>query len=140
MHGQEMFAKSSLTKSELRQVQDTIAQLQKKGLPSSEIITALQKQSKNLRMRWKAERVYWTEVKSFDTKKIGEAGEELGGQVAAADVGQLVDDESERARVAVLGGRESGRKIFKSTDIEKAGYGHVPPFHPNCYCLLIPTI
>jgi SPP1 gp7 family putative phage head morphogenesis protein len=133
MHGQEMFAKSSLTKSELRQVQDTIAQLQKKGLPSSEIITALQKQSKNLRMRWKAERVYWTEVKSFDTKKIGEAGEEL-------DIVNYKVILSPHACKTCRMKSEGGRKIFKSTDIEKAGYGHVPPFHPNCYCLLIPTI
>jgi hypothetical protein len=133
MHGIEPFEKARLTKSEIMNVQDTIAALQKRNLPSSQIITALQKQQPKLAMRWKAERAYWTEVKRNDTEKVGEAGEEL---------------DFERYRVILSPNachicREktrNGAKLFKSADLHKSGYGHVPPFHSNCYCILIPEV
>ena len=134
MHGIELFEKKeSLTKAELLDIQDTIYRLQKKGLPSTKIIEALQKQNKKIAQRWKAERAFWTESKKFDTQKVGEAGEEL--EIVKYKV-ILSPHACEKCR----GKSENGRKIFKNSDIAKAEYGHVPPFHPNCYCILIPVV
>src|ERR1700742_1449815 len=77
-NGHVSFAKSKLTKSELQDVQETISRLQKKGLPSYKIITALQKRNSKLSERWKAERVYWTEVKHDDTEVVADLGEDIG--------------------------------------------------------------
>jgi hypothetical protein len=123
--------KASLTKSEIIEIQDKISQLQKKGYPSSKIITALQKFNSKLVDRWKAERAYWTEVKSIDSQIVGDAGDDLG-------ISKYKVILSPNACEICRNKSEDGRKIFKSTDIEKSGYGHVPPFHPNCYCILIP--
>jgi hypothetical protein len=134
IQNKELFEKSEyLTKSELLEIQRTIYELQKKGLPSSKIILALQKQNKKLAQKWRAERAFWTETKATDTKKIGEAGEEL-------DITKYKVILSPSACEACRSKCDNGHKIFKSSDIEKAGYGHVPPFHPNCFCVMIPTV
>lgn len=133
MHGIEPFEKAKrLSKSELMEVQRTITRLQKRGLNSSRIITALQKENKKLSERWKAERAFWTSVKSSDTQKIAEAGEEL-------DITKYKVILSPSACETCISKTDNGRKIFKNSDLEKSGYGHVPPFHPNCYCIVIPT-
>lgn len=128
----DAFEKVALTKSELVSIQQAISLLQKKGLPSSEIITALQKKNAKLRERWKAERAYWTEVKMADTQKVGDIGEDIG-----FDNYQVIL--SPNACKTCRRKSDNGTKIFKNQDIEKSGYGHVPPFHPNCYCILIPV-
>lgn len=127
------FEKARLTKSELRDMQGIIARLQKRGVPSSKIITALQKANGKLSERWKAERVFWTETKRDDTDKIGEAGEELDFERYRVIL-------SPNACPVCVRKSDNGRRVFKQQDIEKAGYGHVPPFHPNCYCIIIPTV
>lgn len=130
----EDFAKSrKLTYSELVEVQATIAQLQKKGLPSSKIISALQKRQPKLSERYKAERAYWTEVKRGDTNLVAEAGEEL-------EVKNYRVILSPNACKTCREKTDNGDRVFKSSDLEKAGFGHVPPFHPNCFCILIPTV
>ncbi len=133
MQGAETFGKSALTKAELIGIQNTIAELQKKGLPSSKIIEALQKQNKKIAEKWRAERAFWTEVKSFDTKKIGEAGEEL-------DITKYKIILSPNACKTCRMKSDNGRKIFTQKDIAKTGYGQFIPWHPNCYCLAIPVI
>lgn len=127
----EYFAKAKLTKAELAAVQKKIAELQEKGLPSEKIISALQKMNEKLSERWKAERAFWTETKRDDTEVVGEASEELGIDKYTVI---LSPDACEECRHKT----ENGKKIFKTSDLEKSGYGHVPPFHPNCYCILIP--
>lgn len=126
------FEKARLTKSELADMQGIIARLQKRGLPSSKIITALQKANAKLSERWKAERVFWTETKRDDTEKVGEAAQEL-------DISKYRVILSPNACKVCIGKTNNGNKVFKTTDLEKSGYGHVPPFHPNCYCILIPV-
>lgn len=127
------FEKSRLTKTELQSVQNKIADLQKKGWISSKIITSIQKMNPKLSERWKAERVYWTEVKRDDTAVVGEAGDDLGIDKYSVIL-------SPNACKTCIKKSDNGRKIFKTSDIEKSGYGHVPPFHPNCYCILVPKI
>lgn len=133
MHGIEPFEKAErLSKTELIEIQRTIAKLQEKGYPSSKIITALQKANAKLSERWKAERAYFTEVKREDTQKVGEAGGYL-------DITKYRVILSPNACETCRGKSNNGTKIFKTADLEKAGYGHIPPFHPNCFCILIPS-
>ncbi len=78
-NGAEIFEKSdALTKAEVIAVQKKIEELQARGLPSSKIISALQKFNGKLSQKWRAERAYWTGVKKEDTKLVGEAGDDLG--------------------------------------------------------------
>lgn len=125
------FAKAKLTQDELMAVRAKIIELQARGLPSSKIITALQKMNAKLMERWKAERAYWTESKRDDTKVVGEAVEDIGLDKYRVI---LSPDACKECRQKT----QNGRKVFKHTDIEKSGYGHVPPFHPNCYCIIVP--
>lgn len=123
--------KESLTKAEIAEIQAKIAELQKKGLPSSKIITALQNFNVKLSERWKAERAYWTETKVDDTDLVVNAGEDLG-------ISKYKIILSPNPCPICVRKTNNGSKIFKSSDLKKSGYGHVPPFHPNCYCILIP--
>jgi len=131
MHGVMPFEKERLTKAELIAVQDTISKLQSKGYTSTKIITALQKMNAKLSERWKAERAYWTESKREDTTLVADAGDDLG-----IDKYKVIL--SPNACKICREKTANGGKIFKTSDIEKAGYGHIPPFHPSCYCILIP--
>lgn len=124
LNGRTPFEKARLTKSEILEVQNVISKLQSKGYNSERIITALQKQNKKLSERWKAERAYWTEIKHDDTEKVGEAGHDL-------DITKYRVILSPHACEVCREKSLNGSKIFKNSDIEKAGYGHVPPFHPN---------
>lgn len=129
----EIFEKKvALTKAEIIEVQNKIAELQKKGFPSSKIITALQNFNGKLSERWKAERAYWTETKVEDTDLIGISGKDLG-------ISKYKVILPLRACPVCVKKTNNGRKVFKSSDINKSGYGHVPPFHPNCYCVLVPN-
>ena len=134
MHGIEPFEKAErLSETEIIEVQRTIGELQKKGLPSSKIISALQKQNPKLSEKYRAERAYWTEVKHQDTQKVGEAGEELDFETFKVIL-------SPNACKTCHEKTNNGTKLFKSADLQKAGYGHIPPFHPNCYCIMIPVV
>ena len=115
-----------LTESELVQVRKTISDLQGRGEISSKIITALQKSNSKLSMRWKAERAYWTEVKRSNTKEIAKAGEVMD----ATEYKVLL---SPNACETCKKKSQNGNKIFKNSDLQKSGYGHIPPFHPNCW-------
>lgn len=131
-HGGELFEKAgALTKAELAQVQGKIAELQKKGLPSSKIIASLQRFNGKLSEKWRAERAYWTEVKLDDREKVGEIGDDLG--IAKYKI-ILSPNACKLCRMKSNG----GRKVFSQKDMEKTGYGNFVPWHPNCYCIAIP--
>lgn len=130
-NGGEAFAKASLSKAEIMEVQERISQLQKKNYPSSQIITALQKLNPKLNERWKAERAFWTETKKNDSAIIGETGDDLG-------ISKYKVILSPHPCQLCVKKTDGGHRIFKNSDMEKSGYGHVPPFHPNCYCIVIP--
>lgn len=128
-----VFEKSdALTKSELAEVDKKINQLQARGWPSSKIIRELQKTIPKLSEEYRASAAYWTSVKTTDTKAIGDLGEELGITKYKVILGP-------NACKICRNKTNSGRKIFKNSDIKKSGWGHVPPFHPNCFCIIIPT-
>lgn len=128
-----MFEKAArLSKTEIALVNESIQSMQKRGVPSFKIISAIQKQNPKLSERWKAERAYWTAVKYEDTQKVGEAGWEL-------DFDKYRVILSPNACSTCIKKTDDGKKLFKNSDIAKSGFGHVPPFHPNCYCIMIPV-
>lgn len=129
---EEFYKSASLTKAELRDIRNYISALKQKNAPSSKIINHLQKFTPKLNEKWKAERAYWTETKRMETQVIGEAGEDLG----INDYRVIL---SPSACPICVKKTDNGTKKFTNTDIKKTGYGHVPSFHPNCYCVLIPV-
>lgn len=120
-----------LSKSEIEFVRSVIGEKQRKGWISSKIIKYLQKTVPKLNEEWKASRAYWTETKHEDTQLIAQAGDDL--EIEDYKV-ILSPDACELCRKKT----HNGGKIFKSSEVQKAGFGHVPPFHPSCYCILIP--
>lgn len=127
----EILLKASLSDRELSAIRKKITELQGMGKSSSEIVTSLQRFNPKLSEKWKAQRAYWTEVKQRDTKIVGKAIEEL-------DIEKFKVVLSPDPCPICVKKTNNGTKIFKSSDIQKGGYGHVPPFHPNCYCIVIP--
>ncbi len=128
----EYLVKSSdkLTKRELMDMQNLISEMRKKGKNANAIIKYLQNHNSKLSERYKAERAFFTEVKRNDTKEVYLASEYL-------DIDEFRVLLSPNACEHCRKKTENGRKTFKSSEVKK-GEGHVPPFHPNCYCVLIP--
>lgn len=131
MNIEQFYKSASLTQKEIRDLKNYIKALRDKNAPSSVIISHLQKFSPKIQEKWKAERAYYTEIKSIDTKIVAEAAAELG-----VDKYRVVLSPSacDTCREKTAG----GSKKFTNDDMQKSGYGHVPPFHPNCYCVAIP--
>ena len=127
----EFYKSSALTDKEIIEIRKYIKALQDKGATSKIIIKHLQHFNPKIKELWKAERVYFTEIKRQDSKEIGEAGEEL-------EIKSYKVVLSPSACATCIKKTGNGSKIFKNSDIQKAGYGHIPPFHPNCYCVLLP--
>ena len=67
----------------------------------------------------------------MDTKVVAEAAEELGVTKYRVVLSPSACPECEKKTAG-------GSKKFSNDDMKKSGYGHVPPFHPNCYCVLLP--
>lgn len=123
----------ALTKTEQAEVRAIIKQLQKAGLSSSKIIKRLQRDVPKLSEEYKASRAYWTTTKELDTHLIAEAGEDLG-----IDKYRVIL--SPNACTLCREKTQNGAKVFKQADLEKTGYGQFVPWHPNCYCVAVPTI
>lgn len=80
-----------------------------------------------------AARIYWTETKRADTK----ATRELGGDLGFTKYKVIL---SPSACKVCRKKTDEGQRVFKTSEIKKTGYGHAPPFHPNCYCILVPHV
>lgn len=128
----EILMKSSdkLNKSELLEIQQSIHKLQKRGYNANKIIKYLQNHNTKLAEKYKAERVFWTELKSMDTNLVIDAGKEL-------DVHKYRVILSPHACPLCVKKTDDGKKTFTSRDFNKSGFGHYPPFHANCYCILV---
>lgn len=132
----ESFEKSALTNWQLTKVAEIIRKLQNRGLPAYRIIKRLQtfKALKaKLNPQYRAAAAYWTQVKKDDTHLVANASKDLGVEKYRVIL-------SPNACPICREKTEQGQKVFKSEDVEKSGFGHVPPFHPNCYCILVPKI
>lgn len=129
---EEILIKSSdkLSKRELIEVQHTISRMQAQGKNASSIIKYLQDHNAKLGEKYKAERAFWTEVKRLDSAEVGDAASDIDIDTFRV---LLSPNACEYCRKKT----HNGSKVFKSEDFKK-GEGHVPPFHPNCYCVIIP--
>lgn len=124
----EEFIKASLNEKELVDIRRYIKALQDKRATSKIIITHLQKFNPKIQELWKAERVYYTEIKRDDSKTVKDAGDELEIKSYRAI---LSPNACEHCRKALQG------KTFRSNEIIKNG-NPIVPVHPNCYCVILP--
>ena len=133
LNNEEIVLKSDgkLSKSELTEIQSIIHRMQKQGKNANTIIKYLQDHNSKLVEQYKAARVFWTEVKREDTADVATAADEL-------DLEEFKVILSPHACPICVGKTRNGTKVFKTSEITKAGYGHAPPFHPNCYCIILP--
>jgi DNA repair exonuclease SbcCD ATPase subunit len=132
--GKESFNKSEkLTRKEMELARSIIEEDRAKSVMSSKTIEKLQSALPKLNEEWKAARVYWTETKREDTEIVAEAGEDLGLDKYRVILSPNACPVCEKKT-------DNGRKVFKQEEIDKAGYGHAPPFHPNCYCFALPVV
>jgi hypothetical protein len=127
----EQVFEKKLTLKELGKIRETITNMHKRGVISSKIISKLTRVSPKISTQWEASRAYWTESKRMDTQKVGEIGDDIG--ITKYRV-ILSPDACEVCRKKT----DNGAKIIKSEDVHKSGYGHVPPYHPGCFCILVP--
>lgn len=129
----DILIKSStkLTKAELIGIQNTIHELQEKGYNADKIIKYLQEHNKKLSEKYKAERAFFTELKRLDTDEVKDSAEYL-------DLEEYEVILSPNACPICRKKTNNGNKVFNHKEISKDGFGHAPPFHPNCYCILIP--
>ena len=128
----EYFWKSNtvaLTVKELMEARSLIFELQQKGLPSSKIISKLQDWNAKLVERYRAERVFWTETKRRESAQVADAGEELKIDNYRVILSPNACDVCKKIS-------QNGKRIYDSNDIADAK--EIPPYHPNCYCVLIP--
>jgi hypothetical protein len=127
----EEFVKSALSEKEIKSIREYIKALQDAKATSKTIISHLQKFNPKMRELWKAERVYYTEIKRDDTKTVKEAGDDL-------EIKSYRVVLSPNACATCEKKTNNGNKKFSNSDVSKSGYGHVPPWHPNCFCILLP--
>ena len=121
-------SKDNLTEDELLDVQKTISRLQKKGYSASRMIKYIQDHNKKLSERYKAERVYYTEIKGMETQEVIDAGSFLD----IPEYRVLLSPNACKHCVEAFKG-----KTFKQQDLQKGGTPIIP-HHPNCYCALVP--
>lgn len=120
-----------MSSEKISQARSLIALYNKKHKTASQTIKALmQKFGED---QSSAARVYWTETKRNDTKAVQEIGKEIG-----FDKFKVILSPS--ACAVCRKKTEDGDKVFKARELNKSGYGHAPPFHPNCYCILVPHV
>jgi hypothetical protein len=121
---------AALTEDELVAIQNYIYKLQDKGLPSGKIIAKLQEYNSKLTEKYRAERVFWTEVKRRESAQVAEAGDNLELEKYRVILSPHACDKCRAIS-------KNGTRIWDSNEIADAK--DIPPFHPNCYCALIPT-
>jgi hypothetical protein len=119
-----------LTRKEVVEVQDIVANLQAKGKSATSIIKYLQGWNGKLSEYWKAKRAFDTEQKRIDSQETIEAAGDL-------DISTFKAVLSPHACPICRRKTDNGTKIFDTKELTKSGYGHIPPFHPNCYCTLV---
>lgn len=129
----EYVRKSSdkLTVKEIKELQGIIDEMQAKGKASSQIISYIQKWNEKLADRYKAVRAFETEAKRLDTNNTINAA-------VSQDTDTFKVMLSPNACPVCREKTQEGNKVFTVKDLQKAGFGHKPPFHPHCYCLLLP--
>lgn len=125
------FEKSrKLSREELTKARELIKTYQSKGLIASK---AIKKLAKDLNIADShASMVYWTEIKRSDVVATRRLGRDIGFTkykvILSPDACKVCKQKT-----------NEGRKIFSQADVQKSGYGQMVPFHPHCYCIVIPA-
>lgn len=131
--GKSRFDKAEkLSDSEISQARSLIALYNKRRKTATQIIKALARKFGKLSMP-DAARVYWTETKRDDTNAVLDLGEQVGFTTFKVIL-------SPSACTVCRKKTNDGTRIFKASELSKSGHGHKPPFHPNCYCILVPHV
>lgn len=121
----------NLSDKEITEARALIALYNKRHRTATQIIKALQRKFGKLASKPDAARVFWTETKKADTDAVQSMATEYG-----FDKFKIILSPS--ACAVCRKKTDNGTKIFKNSELNKSGYGHKPPFHPNCYCILVP--
>ncbi len=124
---------SKLSQKDLEEARGLIAYYNKRRYTATQTINALTRKFSKLADPVDAARVYWTETKRDDTDAVLELGEEIGFTTYKVIL-------SPSACHTCKSKTNNGTKIFKAAELQKDGYGHKPPFHPNCYCIVVPHV
>jgi len=125
---EEIRFEKKLSMRELSAVRADISRLNELGKLSSQIIVYLQRKYPKLSEAWKAERAYWTETKRMQTTEVKDDAEEL-----EIDKFRVLPNINACPICIKLSG--NGKKIFSKKSLDKE-----PPYHPNCYCILLPVL
>ena len=98
--------------------------MQAQGKSASVIIKHLQSYNEKLSEYYKAKRAFDTENKAIQTNSVMDSADELGIDKFQCILSPNACDLC-RQKTA------NGDRIFRESDLTKAGYGHKPPFHAN---------
>lgn len=123
--------KDSLSDDDITEARGLIAFYNKRRYTATQTIRALMRKF-NMDQPGAA-RVYWTETKRDDTNAVLDLGKEIGFETYKVIL-------SPSACHICREKTRNGDKVFKASELNKSGYGHKPPFHPNCYCILVPHV
>lgn len=122
-----------MSDEEVTEARGLIAYYNKHRYTATQTIKALQRKFPTLKYQPDAARVYWTETKRDDTKATLVLGKDIG-----FDKYKVILSPS--ACKVCKQKTDQGNKIFKASELEKSGHGHAPPFHPSCYCIVVPFV
>lgn len=123
--------KDSLGEDDITEARGLIAFYNKRRYTATVTIKALMR--KFSLDKSAAARVYWTETKRDDTDAVIDLGKEIGFTKYKVIL-------SPSACKICRKKTNDGARIFKASELNKSGEGHKPPFHPNCYCILVPHV
>jgi hypothetical protein len=123
------FDKAKLSRDELTKAREIIRSSNGRSVPAYETIGKI---SRELGIaQWRAQRVYDTESKRSAVVATRQLGKDIGFSEYSVI---LSPNACHRCKKMT----ENGRKIFTQKEITKGGYGWFVPFHPNCYCIVVP--
>lgn len=120
-----------LSRDELTRARAIIREKSEAGWPAYRIKTYIQRE---LGIdEYRASRVFDTERKRDDVKAIRQLGTEVGFDKYRVI---LSPNACRKCRQKTA----DGARIFSKAEARKTGYGQFVPFHPNCYCIVVPVV
>jgi len=128
---QKLNKSDALNQKELDRIRDKMDLWDDKNVPYSVKVDRVKRLSPKLKEQYRAEQVIRTEDKRLETEKIKEDAEEL-------DIDRFTILTQPTECDVCQARSQNGTKIYTQSELDKLGGG--PPWHPNCYCLLVPEI
>jgi hypothetical protein len=121
--------KAKLSRDELTKAREIIRAGNSRSVPAYETIGKVGREL-NIN-QYRAQRVYVTESKRNDVVATRQLGKGIGFSKYSVILSPNACHKCQQMT-------ENGRKIFTQKDITKGGYGWFVPFHPHCYCIVVP--